>query len=578
MKDSRYYSWSGLVVAACALLLTIASCTTVEQPSTEDAVPEAMGTNEFIETGRRYLALETDDRFLAHLNEHGADHADAREQLLNEYGDAEIAAVNALLESDLPLDALARVWSLAALRGKANALQSLLGRIETALRDVGLNATADDLLLRQGRSLPALPPLDVMSTINDYRAILAELHVVRHYENEDGLRRFSPWSFAGSGFLLSERFLLTAYHVVEAIHFEHTLEYEITVMLNGRRINADLHAWDSILDIAVLKLAEPVDVPVSGLARLSPRRDVTFGESIYGLGHHSGLTETLTSGVVSAPSRRAPEIGSWIQIDAPVTDGASGGMLIGSDGYIQGVLVAGLIGEDLNFAVPSHDVRSVIDRLVAGRSVRRPWLGLSLVDDEWSDEDERGVEIRDVFPSSPLAGYEIRHGDRILEVNHTEVSTVVGVQQLVAALSPGNAVHVKLVTDGKERELWIPAVSRPDYAMYNGHGVYDRVTTLYPFFGVEIDETSPETELVTDEGQSYAVLLYPVTRVDEKSFLASRGVRSGDRVGIVSDHFVGMTRVLQLFHPPNGMSIDELHHAGDYFYTMERGRYDQNIL
>jgi len=75
-----------------------------------------------------------------------------------------------------------------------------------------------------------------------------------------------------------------------------------------------------------------------------------------------------------------------------------------------------------------------------------------------------------------------------------------------------------------------------------------------------------------------AVLLYAVTRVDEQSFLASRGVRSGDRVGIVSDYFVGMTRVLQLFHLPTGMRIEDLHDVDDYFYTIERGRYDQNIL
>jgi serine protease Do len=412
----------------------------------------------------------------------------------------------------------------------------------------------------------------------EYRSILGEVHVVCHYENEDGVERRSPYSFGGSGFLLDSTTVLTAYHVVDEIHLPDTLRSSIRMEIEESCVTAELLAWDSILDVALLRLSNPVERPVYGLDRLSQGASLEYGDEILGLGHHSGLTTTLTSGIVSAPSRRAPELGNWIQIDAPVTRGASGGMLVGPDGYIHGVLVAGLVGEDLNFAIPSSDIVAVIDRLLSGRSVRHSWLGLLLRGEQPASDDGPGVIIRDIFPSSPVAQFDIPALSSIVEINHTPIRTVQEAQVLLGSTSPGNLVHLSLVANGDERELWVQTRSRPDYAMYNGHGEFDRIQTLYPFFGLEVDAEHPQRESFLDNQVPVTLLLYPVTRVDEMSFLASRGVAVGDHIGFIYDRFYGMTRVLRVFHLPAGKSVEELHSVSDYIFILERDRYDQNIL
>ncbi len=562
-----------LIVVAAVLIL--GACATVEQEAPPP--PVEMDEQSFLSRGGELLESSTPQPLLAHISEYGHEFGDASESLLNMYGERELSVVEDLVADGEPFRALARLGSLSAIADLTRTRAPLEQQIIALLRSGGHTAAAETLLSASPSTGSQLA-IPEQQAISDYRQLLGKVHVRSYFENPDGLERFNADTFSGSGFLLTGQYLLTAYHVVEEVHWPDTKRSEIEVFVDDTWVEAELLAWDSILDLAILELAETQTPRVNGLDRLSRRSDLELGEPVFTLGHHSGLTETLTRGVVSAPRRRAPELGEWIQIDAAVTSGASGGLLIGSDGLIQGLVVAGLIGEDLNFAVPAASIRTVVDRLLRGESIRKPWLGISLVPEPIGEADESGIEIRDVFPSSPLAQHNIDKGATIMEINHQQVDTVAQAQTILGASYPGNAIHIAVRSGDEHRDYWVMALSRPDYAVYNGHGRFDRIDTLYPFFGFSVDVTGVDSVVTSNEAGNITVLLYPVSEVDQASFVASRGIQKGDRIGIIADEFIGMTRVLRILHIPRGMSLETLHQVSDYIYTIERGRYDQNIL
>jgi hypothetical protein len=129
-----------------------------------------------------------------------------------------------------------------------------------------------------------------------------------------------------------------------------------------------------------------------------------------------------------------------------------------------------------------------------------------------------------------------------------------------------------------EREIYTVAAGRPDFALYNGHGEFDRIATLYPLFGFAIDVTLPQSVQIAHEGGNTEIILYPVTAVENDSFLESRGVQVGDLLGFIADEYYNMTREIVVFHLPTGHTLSDLHDLDDYVYIMRRGRYGQNIL
>jgi S1-C subfamily serine protease len=282
---------------------------------------------------------------------------------------------------------------------------------------------------------------------NDYVNLLVQINVDRTYEADNKLlRKDYPQAF-GSGILIEPRYVLTAYHVIEHVFYENTQAYSVTVITQSGKALKDVKimAWDSLTDLAVLKLPEELPMPYQFHELLGNSDALKQGFDVYCLGNHEGLSATLTKGIISAVKRKAPEAGSWIQVDASLAPGASGGMLIGNDNLIYGVLVAGILYEDLNFAIPSNIVMSVLDQLKSGENVKRPWLGLLM---EQPKGVKSAVTIRYVYSGSPLRGLGIRPGDRILAVNGLSIRTVDEGQEAISGLMPGNLVRLNIETAG----------------------------------------------------------------------------------------------------------------------------------
>jgi S1-C subfamily serine protease len=415
------------------------------------------------------------------------------------------------------------------------------------------------------------------SSLSKYNALLAEIHIDRSYESNAGLMRRNFSTFAGSGFLVDTTHVLTAYHVIEEVFLRNTITYRIDVRIQNKLIkNVTLLQWDSLSDLAVLTLGESVDMPYDFYRLLGDSSRLRQGFEIYCLGNHAGFTSTLTKGIISSAKRKAPESGYWLQVDAPVAPGASGGLVIGRDRLVYGMIVAGLLYQDINFVVPSNLILEVIDSLLAGRNVRRPWLGFILGTENGSPDS---VEIIHVFPSSPVDRMLVGPGNMIVEINGRKVGSVEEAQQRIYGLEAGNIVRLGVKNIIGEKKIFHFVLGRrPDYAILNAITTYDRISSLYPQFGFEVEAKPVRSETQTIRGEKYTIDFHRVVRVIPDSFLDCRGVRTGDLLGFLADYYENRTRYIELLHVSPDHPFKELRDVFENIYYLKKDKYDENIL
>ena len=260
-----------------------------------------------------------------------------------------------------------------------------------------------------------------------------------------------------------------------------------------------------------------------------------------------------------------------MQIDAAVSPGASGGLVLGSDGRIYGMVVAGTFYGDINFAVPSNTILEKLDGLLAGTNVRSSWLGLLM-----DPEEKSKLVIADVFPSSPLKGTGLQPGDEILALNGTPVKTAADAQAIVGGIPVGSIVRVKASSKGSQTEFYVQLMGRPEYAMYNATQGFNQRSALYTYFGFKIDNNNVKTVSYQYGGKVLQVPFYKVLDVKPKSVLDRYGVEVGDEVGILSDTTREMTRTIYILHMPKGLK--KIEDPEDLIIELVKDPYDENIL
>ena len=565
-----------ICVYSLALVAVLASCAT-RAPEPE---PEAPPVVDPVARGKELLELPGLDGFSRFLNDPAA--APVLDELLTAFVQRQQSLVDSYLVRELPFEALHHLLNIGdqdfgefhpaveiADQFEAQGYGNLASEVRFSFLGIGESPSE-----KQGAEEQTAQAL-----AQQFRPLVSAVHVKVWYETPDGVERYVYDSFSGTGIRLDERQVLTNYHVVEDAFWDDVERYEFWIELaDERQVQAELVAWDTIADLAVLETVSEVPIAFSPLDRFSGHEEAQVGMSVVAFGNHSGLRGTLTSGVISSIDRRAPELGTWYQLDAGITGGASGGLVLGNEGQILGIVVAGIRSEDINFAIPAQTVRRSIDFLRAGRNVRNPWLGLML--DAKPETDAAGVEIRDIFPGSPLKEYGVEIGDRILAVGGQAVSTIAEAQAALLRQQAGNLTRVKLASaGGKERELFVFLPARPDFAAANGHRGFNRLETLYPEFDFSVDEED-SISIRSGSGDSVSELtFYLVSRVRPGSWMESVGVRAGDRVGIFEDRIRFGRRFLSLLHLPQGFEHpNDLHDPDDYILILERGLYNENIL
>ena len=259
---------------------------------------------------------------------------------------------------------------------------------------------------------------------------------------------------SGSGFVIREDGLIvTNAHVV-------TEAERIQVRLaDGRRFEGKLVGKDSRVDLAVLQIEGARELPV---LPLGDSNQVRVGEFVLALGHPFGLEQTVSFGILSrkgAPLRVASPGFDFLQTDAAVNPGNSGGPLVNMAGEVVGVNSMASRTGSMGFAIPVNVVKTLIPQLVAKGRVEWGWLGVGIA--EVPDEDlaklglseARGVLVRQVMPGEPADKGGVKAMDVILSVDGEPVHAPRDLQRIIATAPPGKTVRLRVVREGKETEL-----------------------------------------------------------------------------------------------------------------------------
>lgn len=263
----------------------------------------------------------------------------------------------------------------------------------------------------------------------------------------------------GSGVVLSpDGYIVTNNHVVEGAD-------EVEVTFNNKMVRqASIVGTDPTSDLALIKVeGADFDYLVFG-----DSDKVKVGEWVLAVGNPFNLTSTVTAGIVSAKARNIGILGegsnveSFIQTDAAVNRGNSGGALVNTRGELIGInaAIASHTGsyEGYSFAIPSNIVRKVVDDLLMYGETQRAYIGIypqemnaDLAEKAGMDEI-KGVYVAQLSDNSAAEKAGIRAGDVITSINGSPVNTTTQLMEVIRQYRPGDEVDVKVVRNGKERD------------------------------------------------------------------------------------------------------------------------------
>ncbi|HXV84948.1 MAG TPA: DegQ family serine endoprotease [Candidatus Binatia bacterium] len=327
----------------------------------------------------------------------------------------------------------------------------------------------------------------------------------------------------GSGFIIrKDGLILTNNHVVENAQ-------EITVTLGDKQqYKAEILGRDPKTDLAVIKIEPKTSLPAAPLGDSAALR---VGDWVMAIGNPFGLSNTVTTGIVSAKGRMigAGPYDDFIQTDAPINPGNSGGPLFNMAGEVVGINTAifsqsgGNIG--IGFAIPINLVKNLVPELETKGSVTRGWLGVS-VQPVTSDlarsfglDKARGALVGDVVAQGPAEKAGIKRGDVIVSYDGKKIDESTVLPGLVASTPVGKTVAVEVMRDGKMTTINV-AIGK-----LNDSTAAVDPTAEKSQWGLAMKDIAPDERrqmgLKTNEG----VL---VTAVMPASPAASAGVQPGD--------------------------------------------------
>ena len=299
---------------------------------------------------------------------------------------------------------------------------------------------------------------------------------------------------SGSGVIIREDgYIVTNNHVIEG-----ATKIEVTLN-NNQTYQATLVGTDPATDVALLKI-EADGLPVVPFGDLDKLR---LGEWVIAIGSPYDLRSTITAGIVSAKGRSMPnysgefKIESFIQTDAAVNPGNSGGALVDKAGNLVGINTA-IISQTgsyagYSFAVPVNIVKKIVYDLMDYGSVQRAVLGITMqeIDDKIADElklsSRNGVYIVEVSKSGAADKAGIKAGDVLIAIDSTMLTNSASVQEAVSRFSPGDEAVVTVIRDGKQKNL---DVKFKGTAKENGTKSDDGSVA---FYGSSIKAASEET-------------------------------------------------------------------------------------
>ncbi|MEA3240475.1 MAG: DegQ family serine endoprotease [Pseudomonadota bacterium] len=334
-------------------------------------------------------------------------------------------------------------------------------------------------------------------------------------------RKFKQRSL-GSGFIINkDGYILTNNHVVEDAD-------EVKVTLSDEKTyDAKVIGTDAKTDLAVLKIDVDHDLPVASLGDSSK---LEVGDWVVAIGNPFGLARTVTAGIVSARGR---VIGSgpyddFIQTDASINPGNSGGPLFNLQGEVVGINAAIVAsGQGIGFAIPVNMAKDLLPQLKTGK-VSRGWLGVQIqkvtpeLAESFNLDSEKGALVADVVEDSPAARAGVKTGDIILSFNGHEVDSMRELPRIVAAVSPGTKVKMKVLRLGRVKKLTVVIAELKDGGNANSsssnEGDLDSL-------GMVVRQITPELAGQHRLPRDFGVV---ISRIDPDGLAAEGGLHAGD--------------------------------------------------
>ncbi len=328
----------------------------------------------------------------------------------------------------------------------------------------------------------------------------------------------------GSGFIFSEDgYIITNNHVVERAT-------DIKVILqNGDSYVAQIIGTDPKTDLALLKIKPKTKLPA---VRFGNSDRLEIGDWVLAIGNPFGLGHTVTVGIISAKGRSLG-LGSYddfLQTDAAINPGNSGGPLFNFKGEVIGVNSAIITrGKGIGFAIPINMTKNVVSQLRNGGKVVRGWIGVYVqrvtpdIAESLDLDDNNGALVADVTVGGPAEKAGVKRGDIIIELNGNKIDEMPELPKLVASYAPGTKTKLKVIRNGKEKDLSIKLEELPDqFAQTSRQSPKNEIEQN---LGLIVQEITPEVKRRLDIEYSSGVV---ITDVRSNSLASEAGLLRAD--------------------------------------------------
>lgn len=334
----------------------------------------------------------------------------------------------------------------------------------------------------------------------------------------------------GSGVIVDARegYVLTNYHVVAGAD-------EVTVVLSdGRRLETEWIRSDPQTDLAVLRVNDDrlIDAP------LGDSDAMEVGDLVLAIGSPEGLPQTVTAGIISALGRTTGRGGyeNFLQTDASINRGNSGGPLVNTKGEVIGINTAIVsrsgVNEGIGFAIPSNMARNVMRQLIDKGKVVRGFLGIGFQDvDErlarsFDIPTTRGTLVRQVSEGGPADKAGLQAGDFIIRVGEQRIANGNELRNAVAGMQPGQKVEVEFYREGKTRKVTVTLAQQPaEVAAAGGEGSEAPEGSAQRSFGLSVTDLTDRIRNLLDLGED--VKGVAITDVQQGSDAAEQGIGPG---------------------------------------------------
>ncbi len=327
----------------------------------------------------------------------------------------------------------------------------------------------------------------------------------------------------GSGVIIDRTgYILTNYHVVQRAQ-------DITVrMTDGREFKAKVIGRDSKSDLSLIKISsETDDLPVLPLGDSDKMR---VGDWVLAIGNPFGLAHTVTQGIISATGRviGTGPYDNFLQTDAPVNPGNSGGPLVNLKGEVVGITTAIVAtGQGIGFAIPSNMAKNVVSQLREKGRVVRGWIGVSVqavtpgLAESFGMKEPRGALVGGVVEGGPAEAAGIQSGDIIVGFNKKEIKTMSDLPLVVAESPVGSTVPVTIIREGKEMTLNLKIGELPEEKA----AAPSKKAAAESNFGMTLENITPALQKQIGIKDRTGVI---VTDVEQGSRADDAGIEQGD--------------------------------------------------